>query len=80
MHALREIREMTSQELVVKLPPEFVRKQVEIIVLCAESEAAERPALQETSHWERDLDTLSWNMGPRLYPAREELYDRNLLS
>ena len=66
MYALREIREMTSQELVVKLPPEFVRKQVEIIVLCAESEATESPALQENSDWERDLETLSWSMGPRI--------------
>ncbi len=80
MHALREIREMTSQDLVIKLPHEFVRKRVEVIVLCVEPESEERLFWQENSDWERDLDTLSWNMGSRLYTNREELYDRTVLS
>ncbi len=80
MQALREIREITSQDLVVKLPQEFLRKRVEVIVLLVDQESAENLASEENNNWEQHLEALSWDMGTRLYATREELHERNVFS
>lgn len=75
MQAIREIRNIDSQELIVKLPKEFLQKRAEIIVLSMEEGHIDSNA-HDAGILEQELDNASWDMGPKLYRSREELYER----
>ena len=76
MQALREIRKVISQELVVKLPKEFLEKKVEIIVLAVDELSTEKLVYQGAIPLEQELDMLSWDMGTKFYTTRDQLYER----
>jgi hypothetical protein len=78
MQVIREIRDVSSRELIVTLPEEFLQKRVEIIVLTFEEEREffERTQTPEQSEIVQEIEALSWNMGKKLYTTREQLYER----
>jgi hypothetical protein len=75
MQAIREIRDIDSQELVVKLPKEFLQKRAEIIILSMEEKDTDVD-FHDIGAFEKELDALGWDMGPKLHTSREELYER----
>ena len=79
MQAIREIREVSSQELIVTLPENFLQKRVEIIILTVEEESpadSARLQIQAEMDIAREIEALSWNMGKKLYSTRDQLYER----
>jgi predicted Zn-dependent protease with MMP-like domain len=75
MQAIREIRDIVSQELIVKLPEEFLQRRAEVIILSIDDENSDNH-LDAPGALDCDLDALSWNMGQKLYTSREQLYER----
>ena len=77
MQAIREIRDVISQELVLKLPEEFLEKTVEIIILPVDNDGAEAAVSdQDEAELEKEIDALSWDMGKKLYTERAQLHER----
>lgn len=76
MQAIREIRDIVSQELVLKLPEEFLEKTVEIIILPVDNDHIEAVREEDNFDLEREIEALSWDMGERLYTTREQLHER----
>lgn len=75
MQAIREIRDIVSQELTVKVPKEFLKRRVEIIVLLVDEKQTEMIPEPDNGSLEREIEALSWNMGERLYTTRDQLYE-----
>ena len=72
MQAIREVRNIVSQELILQLPQEFLEKQVEIIILPLDDVTYQ----DKNDNLENELEALSWKMGERLYASRDQLYER----
>lgn len=72
MQAIREVRNIVSQELILQLPQEFLEKQVEIIILPLDDVTYQ----EGNDNFESELEALSWKMGERLYTTRDQLYER----
>ena len=77
MQAIREIRDVISQELVLKLPEEFLEKTVEIIILPVDNDGVKAAVSdQDEAELEKEIDALSWDMGEKLYTERAQLHER----
>ncbi len=75
MQAIREIRDIVSQKLIVNLPRAFLRKRAEIIILSIEDGQIDANS-HHTETFEQELETISWEMGSKFYTSREQLYER----
>jgi hypothetical protein len=76
MQAIREIRDVVSEELVLHLPAEFLQQTVEVIILPLGEYAHLTPPELEEAELEKEIDELSWEMGGKLYTTRDQLYER----
>jgi division protein CdvB (Snf7/Vps24/ESCRT-III family) len=75
MQAIREIREVVSEEITVKIPKDFLEKKIEIIILPIDDFYTEAPSHKDDDNLDQEIDVLSWDMGEKLYTTRDQLHE-----
>ncbi len=75
MQAIREIREVVSEEVTVKVPKEFLEKKIEIIILAIDDFHIDA-LFHQDDNLDREIEALSWNMGEKSYTTRDQLHER----
>ena len=76
MQAIREIKTVNTNTILLTVPKSFRNKKIEILMFPVEKHARDKAATGKLN-FSKMIDKLSWDMGKRLYASREELYARN---
>ena len=76
MQSIREITTVVSEEVTVRVPKEFYEKKIEIIILPIDDFRPDTLLHQDEDDFDREVETLSWEMGKRLYTTRDQLHER----
>ena len=76
MHAIREIKIINTDTILLNIPKSFMNKKIEILMFPVEKDARNKADTGRHSFL-KNIDKLSWDMGKRLYASRDELYARN---
>ena len=76
MQAIREIKTVNTDTILLSVPKSFRNKRIEILMFPVEKHVREKADTGKLN-FSKMIDKLSWDMGKRLYASREELYVRN---